>query len=280
MAANLEGRVVAVQPASEVSQVARQMLNKVPEVTIFFWIIKILCTTIGETAADYLNDALGFGLTGTSFIMGILLVAALAVQFRMRTYVPAVYWLTVVLVSVVGTLITDNLVDTYGVPLETTTIGFGVALLATFAIWYASERTLSIHSITTPRREAFYWLAILFTFALGTAAGDLVSETYELGYLTAAGIFAVLIGLVAIAHYVLGVNAVLTFWIAYILTRPLGASIGDFLSQPVDDGGMGFGATGTSALFLAAIVILVIYLAISKVDETPPVTSSVEQPVI
>ena len=275
MAANLEGRVVAVQPASEVSQVARQMLNKVPEVTIFFWIIKILCTTIGETAADYLNDALGFGLTGTSFIMGILLVAALAVQFRMRTYVPAVYWLTVVLVSVVGTLITDNLVDTYGVPLETTTIGFGVALLATFAIWYASERTLSIHSITTPRREAFYWLAILFTFALGTAAGDLVSETYELGYLTAAGIFAVLIGLVAIAHYVLGVNAVLTFWIAYILTRPLGASIGDFLSQPVDDGGMGFGATGTSALFLAAIIILVIYLAISKVDETPPVTSSV-----
>lgn len=275
MAANLEGRVVAVQPQSEASQVVRQVLNKVPEITIFFWIIKILCTTIGETAADYLNDTLGLGLTGTSLIMGILLVAVLAVQFWTRKYVPPVYWLTVVLVSVVGTLITDNLVDNYGVPLETTTIGFGIALLATFAIWYASERTLSIHSITTPRREAFYWLAILFTFALGTAAGDLVAETYELGYLTAAGIFAVLLGLVAIAHYVLGVNAVLTFWIAYILTRPLGASIGDFLSQPVDDGGMGFGATGTSALFLAAIIILVIYLAISKVDETPPVTSSV-----
>lgn len=275
MATNLEGRVVAVQPQSEASQVVRQVLNKVPEITIFFWIIKILCTTIGETAADYLNDTLGLGLTRTSLIMGILLVAVLAVQFWTRKYVPPVYWLTVVLVSVVGTLITDNLVDNYGVPLETTTIGFGIALLATFAIWYASERTLSIHSITTPRREAFYWLAILFTFALGTAAGDLVSETYELGYLTAAVIFAVLLGLVAIAHYVLGVNAVLTFWIAYILTRPLGASIGDFLSQPVDDGGMGFGATGTSALFLAAIIILVIYLAISKVDETPPVTSSV-----
>jgi uncharacterized membrane-anchored protein len=277
MVAHPEGQTVTIRPASGISQIVRPMLNKVPEVTIFFWIIKVLCTTVGETAADYLNDVLGLGLTGTSFVIGLLLVCVLAVQFRTRKYVPAVYWLAVVLLSVVGTLITDNLVDTYGVSLEATTIGFGVALTVTFAVWYASEHTLSIHAITTTRREAFYWLAILFTFALGTAAGDLVSERYELGYLTATLLFAGLIGLVTIAHYVLGMNAVLTFWTAYILTRPLGASIGDYLSQPVDDGGRGLGPTGTSALFLGAILILVIYLAVSKVDEPHPATDEAER---
>ncbi|MBL8129996.1 MAG: hypothetical protein JNM64_20330, partial [Chloroflexia bacterium] len=212
-----------------------------------------------------------------SLVMGVLLAVVLVVQFRTRKYVPAIYWLAVVLVSVVGTLISDNLVDNYGVSLETTTLVFGAALAVTFAAWYASEHTLSIHSITTTRREAFYWLAILFTFALGTAAGDLVSERYELGYLNAAILFAALIGVVAIAHYTLGVNAVLTFWIAYILTRPLGASIGDYLSQPVEDGGLGLGTTGTSVLFLGAILLLVGYLAISRVDESPPVSESQEQ---
>lgn len=255
------------------------MLNKVPEITIFFWIIKILCTTVGETAADYLNEALNLGLTGTSLVMGVLLAVVLVVQFKTRKYVPVVYWLAVVLVSVVGTLISDNLVDNYGVSLETTTLVFGAALAATFAAWYASEQTLSIHSITATRREAFYWLAILFTFALGTAAGDLVSERYELGYLTAAILFAVLIGVVTIAHYALGVNAVLTFWIAYILTRPLGASIGDYLSQPVDDGGLGLGTTMTSVLFLGAILILVIYLAVTRVDESHPVSESADFPI-
>lgn len=277
MVVNVEGQVVAVGPAASAAPVVRQMLNKVPEITIFFWIIKILCTTVGETAADYLNEVLNLGLTGTSLVMGVLLAVVLVVQFRTRKYVPAIYWLAVVLVSVVGTLISDNLVDNYGVSLETTTLVFGAALAVTFAAWYASEHTLSIHSITTTRREAFYWLAILFTFALGTAAGDLVSERYELGYLNAAILFAALIGVVAIAHYTLGVNAVLTFWIAYILTRPLGASIGDYLSQPVEDGGLGLGTTGTSVLFLGAILLLVGYLAISRVDESPPVSESQEQ---
>ena len=165
------------------------MLNKVPEVTIFFWIIKILATTVGETAADFLNTNLNFGLTGTTYVMGSLLLVALFFQFRARKYVPGIYWLAVVLISVVGTLITDNLIDNFGVALETTTIVFSIALAATFAAWYASEKTLSIHTIYTTRREAFYWLTILFTFALGTAAGDLAAERLALGYFVSALIF-------------------------------------------------------------------------------------------
>ncbi len=254
------------------------MLNKVPEVTLYFWIIKILCTTVGETAADYLNSALNFGLTGTSFVMGALLVVVLVFQFRAQKYIPSIYWLAVVLISVVGTLITDNLTDNFGVSLETTTIVFAVALATTFAVWYAFEKTLSIHSIVTTKREAFYWLAILFTFALGTAAGDLSAEKFAIGYLNSVFIFAGLIAVVTAAHYGIraylamehrhqSTNAVLAFWLAYILTRPLGASIGDYLSQAQSDGGLGLGTTVTSALFLAAILGLVVYLSFTKKDE-------------
>src|SRR5262245_10337891 len=217
----------------------QQMLNKVPQVTIFFWIIKILATTVGETAADFLNFNLHWGLTNTTYVMSLLLLIALGFQFRARKYVPGIYWLVVVLISIVGTLITDNLVDNFGVSLVTTTIVFTIALLVTFAAWYASEKILSIHSINTTKREAFYWLAILFTFALGTAAGDLTSEVLGWGYLTSALIFGTLIGIVTIAYYFFNLNSVLAFWIAYILTRPLGASLGDFLSQPPKRGGLG-----------------------------------------
>jgi uncharacterized membrane-anchored protein len=247
----------------------RQMLNKVPEVTIFFWIIKILATTVGETAADFLNVNLNLGLTITTIIMSVLLIITLFYQFKSRKYVPGIYWLAVVLISVVGTLVTDNLVDNLGITLETTTIYFSIALLGTFAVWYASEKTLSIHSIYTTKREAFYWLAILFTFALGTAAGDLTAEGLNLGYLVSALMFAALIGVVAIAHYLFKLNAVLAFWIAYILTRPLGASLGDYLSQPQDAGGLGLGTVGTSAIFLVTILILVIYLTKTRRDEIP-----------
>ncbi len=198
------------------------MLNKVPEITLFFWIIKVLCTTVGETAADFLNDNLGLGLTKTTFIVGALLIVTLFFQFKARRYVPGIYWLTVVLISVVGTLITDNLVDNFGVALRTTTILFSIALLATFAAWYRSEGTLSVHTIVTTKREAFYWLAILFTFALGTAAGDYVAEALNLGYLKSLVLFSAAIAVVAIAHYRFQMNAVLSFWLAYILTRPLG----------------------------------------------------------
>ena len=246
--------------------VAKKMLNKVPEITIYFWIIKVLCTTVGETAADFLNVNLGFGLTATTVVMSVLLAVALAFQFRLDRYVPGVYWLAVVLISIVGTLITDNLVDNFAVPLSTTTVIFSVALAVTFALWYASEKTLSIHSILTTKREAFYWLAILFTFALGTAAGDLAAEGLALGYLPSALVFGGLIGLVALAHFGLKANAVLTFWIAYILTRPLGASIGDYLSQGRDAGGLALGTIGTSALFLVTILALVVYLSVTRRD--------------
>ncbi|SEC35964.1 hypothetical protein [Paenibacillus sp. GP183] len=245
----------------------RQMLNKVPEIMIFFWIIKILATTVGETAADFLNTNLNLGLTNTTFVMSGLLLITLFFQFRSRKYVPGIYWLAVVLISVVGTLVTDNLVNNFGVSLELTTIIFTLALLVTFAAWYASEKTLSIHSIFTAKREAFYWLAILFTFALGTAAGDLVAEGLNLGYWKSAVLFAVLIGVVAIAYYRFKLNAVLAFWIAYILTRPLGASIGDYLSQDAEAGGLELGTVGTSVIFLVIILSLVVYLTMTRKDE-------------
>jgi uncharacterized membrane-anchored protein len=168
---------------------------------------------------------------------------------------------------VVGTLITDNLTDAAGVPLGVSTAVFSVALAVTFAVWYRAEGTLSIHSIVTFRREAFYWLAVLMTFALGTAAGDLVDEQFGVGYWATALIVALLIAAVAVSHLVFRANAVLTFWIAYILTRPLGASIGDGLSQPRDDGGLGLGTTWTTLLFLLTIVAIVAYLTVTGRDQ-------------
>jgi uncharacterized membrane-anchored protein len=257
--------VTQARPATR--SLGRRMLNKVPEVTLYFWLIKVLCTTVGETAADYLNTNLGFGLTGTTEVMGAVLVVVLLFQFRARRYVPGIYWLAVVLISVVGTLITDNLTDNFGVPLTTTTIVFGVALAVTFAVWYASERTLSIHTIHTTRREGFYWLAILFTFALGTAAGDLTAEKLNVGYLNSVLLFGSLIAIVTVTHFRVRLNAVVAFWIAYVLTRPLGASIGDYMSQPKHAGGLNLGTTGTSAIFLAAILSLVVYLSVTKTDQ-------------
>jgi uncharacterized membrane-anchored protein len=246
---------------------AATVLNKVPEITIYFWIIKILCTTVGETASDYLNASLGFGLTRTSVVMSVLLVVILVAQLKARKYNPALYWVSVVMISIVGTLITDNLSDNIGVPLEMSTTVFSIVLGIVFLTWYAFEKTLSIHTIMTTRREALYWLAILFTFALGTAAGDLSAEQLQLGYLVSIFIFGGLIALVSIAYYALRANAVLAFWLAYILTRPLGASIGDFLAQARADGGLGLGPTETSYLFLVAILTLVGYLTVTRKDE-------------
>ncbi|WP_433288574.1 COG4705 family protein [Micromonospora sp. CA-244673] len=251
----------------DVDRPFRRFLSKAPEVTVFFWIIKILATTVGETFADFLNVTAGLGLTLTTVVMSVLLAIVLVLQFRTVRYVPARYWLVVVLISIVGTLITDNLVDNIGVPLEVTTVVFAVLLGATFAVWYAAEKTLSIHTIDTPRREAFYWLAILFTFALGTAAGDLAAEALGLGYAVAAAIFAALIAAVWLAHRFIGLGAVVAFWIAYVLTRPLGASLGDLLAQPGDEGGLGFGTVVTSFVFLLTILAVVAYLSVSKRDQ-------------
>lgn len=240
------------------------LLNKVPEVTLFFWVIKIMATTVGETAADFLNVNLKLGLTGTSIVMGSVLLAFLVFQLRAKKYIPSIYWITVVLLSVFGTLITDNLVDNLGVSLQTCTALFGGALMATFAAWYSSEKTLSIHSIYTTKRELFYWAAILFTFALGTAAGDLAAEGLKLGYGWSVLIFAGVIGAITLAHYKLGLNAIVAFWVAYILTRPLGASFGDLLAKPLADGGLGLGNVVTSGLFLVTILGLVSYLTFGQ----------------
>ena len=255
-------------PGSRLEQSnSRKMLNKVPEITLYFWIIKILCTTVGETAADFLNSNLGLGLTKTTYVMGTVLAAVLFWQFRIRKYIPGIYWFAVVLLSIVGTLITDNLTDNFGVSLFTTTAVFSIVLAAVFFAWYKSEGTLSIHSIVTTKREAFYWAAVLFTFALGTAGGDLVAEKLNAGYLVSVLIFGGLIGLVALAHIRYNLNAILSFWIAYILTRPLGASIGDLLSQDKTNGGLGLGTTTTSVIFLLSILSVVIYLTKTHKDE-------------
>ena len=240
--------------------VGRSMLNKVPEVTLVFWLIKIMSTTVGETGADYLAVHVGLGTSVTGLLMITLLAAVLAIQLRMDRYVPWVYWLTVVLVSIVGTQITDALTDKLEISLYLSTAAFAIALAATFAIWFSVERTLSIHSIVTQRRELFYWAAILFTFALGTAAGDLATEALGLGFNAGVVAFAALIAAIA-AAYALGANAVVTFWLAYILTRPLGASFGDLLSQAREYGGLGFGTIYTSLAFLTVIVALVAWLS-------------------
>ena len=241
-----------------------KLLNRVPEITLFFWVIKIMATTVGETAADFLSFTMKLGLVNTSYVMSGLLVISLLIQFKLKRYIPISYWLVVVLVSVVGTLITDNLVDNLHISLVTITTLFSIALAAVFALWYASEKTLSIHSIDSAKRELFYWAAILFTFALGTAAGDLVAEHLGLGYVVSALIFGAIIAVITLAYYRFKLNAVLAFWIAYILTRPFGASIGDLLSQPMTAGGLGLDTVSTSGIFLIAIFGLIAHLTIQQ----------------
>lgn len=239
-------------------------LNKVPEVTLSFWIIKILSTTLGETGADFLAVDVGWGQGITSAIMGGLLTVALFTQLRTRCYIPWIYWLTVVLVSVVGTQITDLLTDSLNVNLYISAAAFAVALSAIFLVWYRVERTLSIDDIVTRRREIFYWAAILCTFALGTAAGDLATEALGLGFTWGAVSFGSLIGITC-AVWRMGGHPVLTFWVAYILTRPFGAALGDLLTQAKTYGGLGMGAMWTSLLFLTVIAALVV-VAQSKMD--------------
>src|SRR6476469_27801 len=245
----------------------RQMLNKVPEVTVFFWIIKILCTTVGESLADYINETLGFGLTNTTLLFTAALIAALIVQFRLNRYVPGPYRLAVVLISVVGTLLTDNLTDARGVPLWVSSTVFAVLLAGVFAAWYARERTLSIHSITTTPREGWYWLVVLVTFALGTAVGDWTLELTGWSPGTSILLPAGLLLPVLVAWRA-GMGPLLSFWLAYILSRPLGANIGDFLASDRSEGGLGLGTLITSVVFLATILATVVFLSVTRVDRT------------
>lgn len=238
----------------------RYLGNKVPNVTLVFWSIKMMSTTVGETAADFLIFKLHFGLIVTTSIALAWLILALYVQIQQSRYVPWIYWASVVLISIFGTLVTDTMTDHIQVPLQLSSVFFALALAAVFINWFKREHSLSIREINTPQREAYYWVAILFTFALGTAVGDWVSESIGLGYLKSALLFGSLLFAVGVAWKTYKVNTVTCFWLAYILTRPFGASCGDLLSKSVKHGGLGMGNTLTSAVFLLVIVALVAYL--------------------
>lgn len=264
-----EGRVVA-EAGSSAASGRRLCWNKVPELTVYFWIIKVLCTTVGETAAGLLKERAGLGLTGVSVLMGVLLAVVLVVQFRTSVYRAGVYWTAVVLVSVVGMLVSDDVTDSMGVSLGASTTVFAVVLAVVFVVWFRRERILSVHHIDTIGRESFYWLAVLLAFALGTAAGDLVAERLALGYWLSAVLFAAVIAAVALAYFALGLDAVWSFWIVYVLTCPFGAFVGDYLSRSTGDGGLGLGTVVTSALFLGVILGVVVYLSVTRRDVPEP----------
>ncbi len=241
-----------------------KLINKVPEVTLLFWIVKIMTTTVGETSADFLNFNLEFGLSITSVAIGVLLLASLFFQLRQARHVPSIYWATVTLISVFGTLVTDNLTDQLGVPLSLTSLVFGLLLLGTFNLWFLKEKTLSIHTIHSGRRELFYWLAIFITFALGTAMGDFVAEQLQWGYAYSSIIFGGIIVLISIAHHLLKLNSILCFWLAYILTRPLGASLGDLLTQPPNNGGLGMSSMVINLVFISTIMLIVAFFSMNQ----------------
>jgi uncharacterized membrane-anchored protein len=243
----------------------RVLLSKVPEVTLWFWVIKILCTTVGESFADWLSTTVGLGLSVTALIFTMILALVLGFQLRLDRYVPMVYWLAVVVLSITGTLYTDILTDKLRVPLAISTAAFAATLAVVFAAWYARERTLSIHSIVTTRRELSYWVAVLITFALGTAVGDWMLQLTGWGPGTSVLLPAGLITSIAIGWRA-GANPVLSFWLAYILTRPLGANLGDWLASASANHGLGLGTALTSGVFLAAILATVGYLTVSRRD--------------
>lgn len=243
----------------------QKALLRVPEVMLIFWIIKTLSTTVGETGADFLAFDLGFGMPLVALVMSGMMAVLLYFQFtRVKQYIPAIYWAIVILMSIVGTLITDILVDHVGISLVTLSILFTVTMLLGFLVWYQSEKTLSIHSIDTGKREAYYWVIILLAFALGTGVGDLISEHLAMGYGLALLLFASMIIAVTFAYYVLKLNGVLAFWLVFILTRPLGASLGDFLTKTPAEGGLGFAMVSVNVLFFVAIIGLVTYLSIQQ----------------
>ncbi|MGN6635752.1 MAG: COG4705 family protein [Oryzihumus sp.] len=243
---------------------SRTALSTVPEVTVLFWVAKVLTTGMGETASDFLAHHLDPVVAGGLGAVG--LVAALALQLRARRYVPWVYWLAVAMVSVFGTMAADVVHVILGIPYAVSTVAFLLTLAAVFAVWRRTEGTLSIHSITTRRRELFYWTTVLTTFALGTAAGDLTATTLHLGYLASGVLFAVVIAVPAVAHWKLGLGAVSAFWFAYIVTRPLGESFADWMGVPASRRGLGWG-TGPVTLALAVLIVGVVgYLAATHVD--------------
>ena len=241
-----------------------RVMKKVPEVTVFFWIIKLLTTAMGETTSDFLVTHIGPYIAVA--LGGICFAAALVLQFSVRRYIPWVYWLAVVMVAIFGTMAADVLHVGFGIPYIVSTAFFLVALVAVFSVWYISEKTLSIHSIYTRRRELFYWATVVTTFALGTAVGDLTAVTFHLGYFFSGVLFAALIALPALAYKLLGLNEIVAFWLAYILTRPLGASFSDWFGRSHSLGGLGLGTGWVSLVLTVFIISFVAYLTVTRKD--------------
>ncbi|MCH5583943.1 hypothetical protein MK805_03070 [Shimazuella sp. AN120528] len=250
-----------------------EIFTKVPEITAYFWITKVLTTGMGEVFSDYLvksiDPMIAVGLTG------IALVASLILQFSVKKYVAWIYWLVVVMVSIFGTMAADVVHVVIGIPYVVSTIFFIVAMVALFSIWYAKERTLSIHSIYTRRREVFYWATILITFALGTAAGDMTASTMHLGYFSSGVLFTVFLIIPAVGYWLFGFNEIFAFWFAYIMTRPVGASFSDWISVSPSRGGLGWGEDIVSLAMTIIIIVLVGFLSITRKDIKNEIASSV-----
>lgn len=238
----------------------KELVNRVAQLGILFWVIKIFSTTVGETAADYVSVNLKLGLPITTILMGVITIGVVIWNFRQKKYYPPSYWLLIVMMSIEGTLITDFLVDQLGVSLLILDVVFAIALVLVFYLWYKKEKSLSIHSINNDSRERFYWIIVLTTFALGTGVGDTVSEYLNVGYLYSLIIFGSIFILAGILYYEKIVGAVLAFWIAFIVTRPIGASLGDLFIQLPKDGGLGISITVINIIFFAVIIASVVYL--------------------
>ncbi|NRD78931.1 hypothetical protein HPT25_16325 [Bacillus sp. BRMEA1] len=246
------------------NNIARQILTKVPEITIFFWLTKVLTTGMGEVFSDYLVKNMNPILAVA--IAGLVLAASILIQFFARKYVPWIYWLVVVMVSIFGTMAADIVHVVLGITYLVSTLFFAAVLAIVLAIWFASEKTLSIHSIHTIRREIFYWCTVLGTFALGTAAGDMTASTMHLGYFASGILFTIILLVPAIGSWLLGFNKIFAFWFAYIMTRPVGASFSDWISASKSHGGVGLGEGPVSLILTIFIIILVGYLSITRKD--------------
>jgi uncharacterized membrane-anchored protein len=250
--------------ATQPMHIAMRAMKKVPEITIYFWIIKLLTTAMGEATSDYLVHQLDPIIAVALGGMGLAI--ALILQLAVRRYIAWIYWLAVIMVAIFGTMAADVIHIGLGVPYLISTAFFAIALAIIFVAWYATEKTLSIHSIYTRRRELFYWATVITTFALGTAAGDLAATTPGLGYFSAGLLFAGLIALPILGYWLLGLNEIFAFWFAYILTRPLGASFADWIGKPHTSGGLGVGSGQVSVGLTILIVGFVGFLTVTQKD--------------
>jgi uncharacterized membrane-anchored protein len=242
---------------------AAKTVAKVPEITLIFWVLKLLTTGMGESMSDFLGKH-SVPLAGVIGIFGLWL--ALWLQLRTPEYRAPVYWFAVMMVAIFGTMAADGVHDGASLPYAVTTVGYAVVVAGVFFFWYRSEGTLSIHSITTRRREGFYWAAVLATFALGTAAGDLTATTLGLGFFGSVVLFAAIIAIPAVGWWRFRLNPIVAFWFAYIVTRPLGASFADWFSKPPSITGLGLGDGAVSAVALIVFIALVAYVAVTKPD--------------